>query len=212
MACGQFTRACINEVDFPFFILWNSKIDKTQELQSIGARWRALGSMNYRLEFAKEYEEFKRNAVDQMELKITRILRLAGFGKDFEKVLNAVEKGFSKELVDLINIACSFAQKVKEQVDTTDYSVFLVKPGSIYDDLKMAGHGQQSAKNSKSLKGAKIVCTTDLGVERSTNTSQPGDRRASMKTAILMKASVIFEHELRDMLKDTGGADKPRGK
>ena len=88
-----------------------------------------------------------------------------------------------------------FAEKIREQVLSTDYDVLYVPPLSEFDTNVMKTQGP--APKGKSLKNAKVLCTTELGLLRRTNRAKAGDGKGQgVETEYMSKATVIFEHEM----------------
>ena len=77
------------------------------------------------------------------------------------------------------------------------------------DERLMMSQGGTSPNHAKQLRGKKIACTADFGVQQTTNMAKPGDAdrgkpRELLKSETLLRATVVFAHEIDEMLKPHG--------
>ena len=130
---------------------------------------------------------------------ISSILLVSGSPGKPNEICDNVLKYALNDLERLWELATIFAEKVKEQVSSTDYQLFYIDPSVEYDVRFMRNQGSvQAAKQQKisHSKPPKVLCTVELGVKRVENPAKPGERNdGRLEEVIMVKAVVIFESE-----------------
>ncbi|KAI5116126.1 hypothetical protein M0805_004506 [Coniferiporia weirii] len=156
-----------------------------QEMQTVAARWRALGSKHLRLQFPITSD----NLVLESMPYLGTVLRAAG--ADFAS--SQMSDGQLKEdLTRLWELASSLAEKMKESVLSTDYKLIFIQPGS--------GFNEDFAQSQGSVEGrSQVLCTTELGLVRVTNAQKAEGALSELETRVMSKSTVIFKHEIEEM-------------
>ncbi len=126
-------------------------------MQSVSARWRSLGSKYSKADGATEelQWEMARNTI----MCLSQVLQAAGVSDDTKALLEFCFT-FVRTSVDAVwSAAFQIAEKIKERVFSTDYTVFSVVPLSDYNESIMKPQGS-SAEDS--TKGRKERCCAEL--------------------------------------------------
>lgn len=130
---------------------------------------------------------------------VAKILYCAGATQSVPELVELIRNKLEQDIDRLWQSAAQLAKKVKESVLSTDYEVVLIPPGTEFDSTLAQSQGSQGQK-SKSTSG-KVLCTTDLGLRRSTSAPKQGNNgRGCIEVVVTSKATVVFEHEIMVML------------
>jgi len=115
-----------------------------------------------------------------MLLHISKILIVAGVympkNEDDYLLQDFVRTSVEQRVNDMWHTAEAFAQRIREQVHSTDYELTFVTPGDKFDPSVMRAQGAQPpspAHNGEEKKENKaednvwrVLCTTDLGLQK----------------------------------------------
>jgi len=171
------------------------------ELQAVASRWRALCSKYLRVG-QKEDVRAHSHYMDLSVETIAKILYCAGATLGSNELLDLGRKKLGDDINRLWFSAAQLAIKAKESVLSTDYEVIVVSPGSDFDSSLAQSQGSQGQKSRSS--SGKILCTTDLGLRRSTSSPKQGNStKDGLDKVVTMKATIVFEQEVLAMLYST---------
>ena len=121
------------------------------------------------------------------------ILRVASVSADLPTLKEFCRSSVGDNLRFAWEAVTSFAEKVKEQILSTDYSLVYVSPGKDFDDLRMTSQGASPVKKQGS---GRVLCTSELGVARCTNSRKPGNvGPGRLESELVEKTVVIFESD-----------------
>lgn len=138
-----------------------------------------------------------------MLLHISKILLIAGLympkSKEDDRLLEFVKSCVGQSVDNLWHTSEAFAQKARESIQSADYELIFVPAGEKKcDSSVMRAQGPQQRKHEMAEhKDWRVLCTTDLGLQRITSKVKPGDDMSKLDIEVLSKAVVIFEHELK---------------
>lgn len=170
----------------------------TTELQAVASRWRALCSKYLRVGQKEDVRAHRDHTEFSVEI-ITKILYCAGATLGSSELVELCRKKLGDDVNRLWHSAAQLAMKTKESVLSTDYEVIIIPPGSDFDSSIAQSQGSQGQKARSS--SGKVLCTTDLGLIRSTSSPKQGNpTKSGLDKVITMKATIVFEHEILAML------------
>ena len=169
--------------------------NRVAEIQAVSSRWRSLSCKYFRA-----HHDYNDGRVDEAEMSLdyfSYILYVAGVRADLPTLKEFCRASVGDNLRFAWDTVASFAEKVKEQILSTDYSLVYVSPGKDFDDLRMTSQGTSPVKKQGS---GRVLCTSEFGMVRSTNSKKPGDTGPGrLESELLTKAVVIFESEVDAM-------------
>lgn len=168
------------------------------EIQAVAARWRSIGS-----KYSKTpgvFDELLKEMTTCTIQYLSRVLLIAGVHSDLVKLQKYCEHCVGDSMRVMWTVALQYAEKLKERIFSTDYSVISFFARSEYDPNVMKMQGSILDKNKKAPEG-KVLCTTELGLRRDTNLAKPGESaKGQVKADIIVKSVVIFDRELEAMM------------
>jgi len=132
---------------------------------------------------------------------IAKILHLAGAPGQMSELVASCQAKFGDSIERLWVSAAQMGEKMKESVLSTDYELVYLKAGSSFDN-RVAQNQASRLKAGKKTKEKvpRVLCTSDLGLQRTANLAKPGESKGRVETALMLKAMVIFESEMDDLL------------
>lgn len=130
---------------------------------------------------------------------ITKILQVSGVPSVLSDVMNQCRVELGADIDILWKLAGKCAEKVKESVFSTEYEVLLVEPGSIFD--RNLGENRGPRLHEAAYRGARVLCTTHLGLQGFTKVASPDDPyKDKLIRNVISKATVVFDHEIAAIL------------
>lgn len=168
------------------------------EIQAVAARWRSMGC-----KYSKPpgvFEDLLKEMTTCTIQYLSRVLLIAGVHSDLTKLQKYCEHCVGDSMKVMWTVALQYAEKLKERIFSTDYSLVSFFARSEYDPSVMKMQGSILDKNKKAPEG-KVLCTTELGLRRDTNLAKPGEpAKGQVKADIIVKSVVIFDRELDAMI------------
>ncbi|KAI5115042.1 hypothetical protein M0805_009936 [Coniferiporia weirii] len=156
-----------------------------QEMQTVAARWRALGSKHLRLRFPINFNDLIGESMHWIEA----VLRAAS-GENVSP--GDKENQINGDLARIWELVGSLAEKMKESVLSTDYRLIFIHPGSNFNE--------NIAQSQGSVEGrSQVLCTTELGLMRVTNVQKAEGALSELETRVMSRSTVIFKHEIEKM-------------
>jgi len=168
-----------------------------QEIQSVSARWRSLGSKYSKA--GGSIEDLRNELTACTVQYLSRVLLAAGVSNEIKALLRFCDT-FRTAVSAMWAALIQFAERIKERVFSTDYALLSVFPLSDYDESVMKPHGL-SADDSTKGRAGKVLCGTELGLRRKTNVGKPDAAGGQVRRDVIEKATIIFEGELDAMIK-----------
>jgi len=168
-----------------------------QEMQSVSARWRSLGSKYGKVN--EPIEELRDELTTCTIQYLSRVLLAAGVSNDTMALLRFCNT-FKTAVSAMWAAVIQFAERIKERVFSTDYALLSVFPLSDYDESVMKPQGLSVEDLTKGRAG-KVLCGTELGLRRKTNVGKPDAAGVQVRKDVIEKATIIFEGELDAMIK-----------
>jgi len=170
------------------------------EIQAVAARWRSLACKYSKLPTMSD-ELMKEMTTCTLQY-LARVLLIAGVHIDLSKLQNYCDHCVGDSVKVMWTVVFQYAEKLKERVFSTDYTVTSFFAQSDYDPSVMKTQGSSTLDENKDAPVGKVLCTTELGLRRDTNLAKPGESgKGQMKTDVIVKSVVIFDQELDAMLK-----------
>lgn len=105
---------------------------------------------------------------------LSRVLLIAGVHNDLAKLQKYCEQCIGDSMKVMWTVALKYAEKLKEHIFSTDYTLVSFFARSEYDPSVMKMQGSILDKTKKAPEG-KVLCTTELGLRRDTNLAKPGE-------------------------------------
>ncbi|KAI5995306.1 hypothetical protein F5J12DRAFT_726162 [Pisolithus orientalis] len=181
---------------------WNIGGDETQnrlieeiyekvrdtEAQAISGRWRALTRAN-----------IPRRQCDELQLTsllttkilsgLADILLAAGCNASQAELVTALSSKFREKVLFLVTLAVRVNKIVGEDVTSGDLEVLTVPPASLFDPANMEDVYNEAASGT----GARVLCTTDLGLRKRVRISMTGEKEKQWAVTTLLKPKVALE-------------------
>ncbi|KAI5991785.1 hypothetical protein EDC04DRAFT_2587261 [Pisolithus marmoratus] len=181
---------------------WNIAGDETQnrlidqiyervrdtEAQAISGRWRALTRANVP---RRQRDELQLTSLLTTKVLsgLADILLVAGCNASQTELVKALSSKFSEKVSFLVTLAVRVNKIVGEDVTSGDLEVLTVPPASLFDPASMEDVYNEAASGA----GARVLCTTDLGLRKRVRVSTTGEKEKQWAVTILLKPKVALE-------------------
>ncbi|KAF8552292.1 hypothetical protein OG21DRAFT_1416382 [Imleria badia] len=160
---------------------------RSAEAQATSGRWRALA----RLYNAHSWSTQPASLVNAILTYISDILLAVGCTAPQSDILSKVTTKFGEKITSLVELAGRLG-KMFDEVISSDFEVFIVRPGEKFDDKMMEDmDGDQAG-----IQEGPVLCTTHLGlIKRMPMGTSLWERGKKQKVTVL-KAKVLLESSL----------------
>lgn len=181
---------------------WNIGGDETQnrlieeiyekvrdtEAQAISGRWRALTRANIP---RRQCDELQLTSLLTTKLLsgLADILLAAGCNASQAELVTALSSKFREKVLFLVTLAVRVNKIVGEDVTSGDLEVLTVPPASLFDPANMEDVYNEAASGT----GARVLCTTDLGLRKRVRISMTGEKEKQWAVTTLLKPKVALE-------------------
>lgn len=181
---------------------WNIGGDETQnrliddiyekvrdtEAQAISGRWRALTRGNIP---RRQRDELQLTSLLTTKILsgLVDILLAAGCNANQPELITTLSSKFSDKISFLVTLAVRVNKIVGEDVTSGDLEVLTVPPASLFDPSSM----EDVYNEASSRAGARVLCTTDLGLRKRVRVSTTGEKEKQWAVTTLLKPKVALE-------------------
>lgn len=155
------------------------------EAQAVSGRWRALTAA-----YTPSYEESQLIAQVTPFLagRFANIMLAAGCSASPDALRASAEKKLSDRIVLLFKMATQLKKIVMEEITSADLRTVIVSGGVVYSAEEME---DAYVDGDPATDGVRVLCTTDLGLSRTTKLATSGEKQWDNK--LLLKPKVALE-------------------
>jgi len=161
------------------------------EAQAISGRWRALT-----IAYAPSHEDSQiiAQVTSLLAGRFTTIMIAAGCSASPDVLRSSAEKNLSDKIVLLFKMATQLKKSVMEEITSADLRMVIVASGVPYSEEEME---DAYVDGDPATHGVRVLCTTDLGLSRTTRLATSGDRQ--LDTKLFLKPKVALETVVNSM-------------
>jgi len=157
-------------------------------LQPISARWKQLTKATL-----ERMPDHKPALLPGLVAELGDILVAAGHAEGTERLKQRITDRFAGRLGTVLKLAQDLNEQVGQGFTSCDLELLYIAPDTAFNNTDMEDVLHPTRPNNRRKK-EKIICTTDLGLERSERTKD------GRKWSVLLKAKVILPSGLEEIL------------
>ena len=162
------------------------------EDQAISGRWRAL-THKYTRRLLHDESNVLASWQSGMVDVLAHILTAAGCTPDLPQVHELLQSKFSDRMSTIIRLTMRLRQALGEEITSADLGVVWIPHDSIFDPASMEDDGgQDTARKGKDQQANCVLCTTELGLQRSAWVGMKDGERRWQQTNLL-KSKVALQ-------------------
>ncbi|KAI0326489.1 hypothetical protein GY45DRAFT_1258928 [Cubamyces sp. BRFM 1775] len=176
-----------------------------REPQSVFGKWRTI-TLTYMRAVLPKQSTTEVSAARWLSKQVTDVLLASGYGQSAQEAYEFVKQNYMKGLKSLAAQAIEFGHTTGGRIVSADIGVVAVPANEVFQSELMEDEWADPKHPESVPQGARVFCTTRLGLVRTERKREGGgaDAANTPQELFLLKPSVVMEDTVKDILADMG--------